>query len=425
MEFLKHMLEHGVTQFHVIKNSEEYLKQQAFTEIAIQEPWSLEAGGNYYVKPYRSVLIAFHVPEEVKNIRITACHTDFPMLKVKPSADMNKSGYHMLNIETYGGLLASTWFDRPLGMAGKVVLKGEDAFHPIVKLYDSGTPVAIIPSLAPHLKRGDAETKLNMQKELIPIVGISDAEQPQNFLASVAAKLEIQQEDILDYDLYLYNCDKCYLIGADNGLFASPRIDNVSSAAAILETIGSLSNQTESEAAKQNLCIGVFFDNEEIGSLSKQGADSNLLKLILEKIEKTLLPEKEFAELLPDTFVLSLDTAHGVHPNYSDKSDPTNPVLLGNGVVLKQSAAQRYVTDSEASAVIEALCEEEQISMQKTVNKTGMPGGTTLGPIISSYIPAKAVDMGIPVLAMHSACELAHKEDYKFLCQLLVAFWLK
>lgn len=348
----------------------------------------------------------------------------------------------MLNIETYGGLLMKTWFDRPLGLAGKVVVKGSDAFHPEVRLYDSEKPVAIIPSLAPHLKRGDAETKLDPQKELIPVFGLWKKDEPHSFLDEVAEKLQIDKADILDYDLYLYNCDSCQMIG-DSGVFTSPRIDNVSSVSAILESLVRTGNKWKEEKAKgteaaladekiseadgsdMNLDIGVFFDNEEIGSLSKQGADSGLLRMITERILKDSGESRTIQELLPEIFLISLDVAHGTHPNYQEKSDPVNRVLLGNGVVLKSSASQRYVTDSEAAAVIQVLCEDEGIPFQRTVNKTGMPGGTTLGPIVSSYLPVKAVDMGMPVLAMHSACEMAHLSDYESMKRLLIAFWLK
>lgn len=229
----------------------------------------------------------------------------------------------------------------------------------------------------------------------------------------------------------------------DSGVFTSPRIDNVSSVSAILESLVQTGNKwkeekgkgteaaladkkiSEADGSDMNLDIGVFFDNEEIGSLSKQGADSGLLRMITERILKDSGESRTIQELLPEIFLISLDVAHGTHPNYQEKSDPVNRVLLGNGVVLKSSASQRYVTDSEAAAVIQVLCEDEGIPFQRTVNKTGMPGGTTLGPIVSSYLPVKAVDMGMPVLAMHSACEMAHLSDYESMKRLLIAFWLK
>lgn len=439
---LKYMLENGITQFHVVKHGEEYLKEHGFSELKLEDKWQLQAGTDYYVRPYSSVMIAFHLPKQLQHIRIATSHTDFPMLKLKPSADMEKGGYHMLNIETYGGLLMKTWFDRPLGLAGKVVIKGSDAFHPEVRLYDSEKPVAIIPSLAPHLKRGDAETKLDPQKELIPVFGLWKKDESHSFLDEVAEKLQIDKADVLDYDLYLYNCDTCQMIG-DSGLFTSPRIDNVSSVSAILESLVQTGSKWKEEKCKRaeaalpdekistadvsdmNLDIGVFFDNEEIGSLSKQGADSGLLRMITERILKDSGESRTIQELLPEIFLISLDVAHGTHPNYQEKSDPVNRVLLGNGVVLKSSASQRYVTDSEADAVIQVLCEDGGIPFQRTVNKTGMPGGTTLGPIVSSYLPVKAVDMGMPVLAMHSACEMAHLSDYESMKRLLIAFWLK
>ena len=347
---VKYMLEKGITQFHVVKHVEEYLKEHGFSELKLKDKWQLQAGADYYVRPYSSVMIAFHLPKQLQHIRIATSHTDFPMLKLKPSADMEKGGYHMLNIETYGGLLMKTWFDRPLGLAGKVVVKGSDAFHPEVRLYDSEKPVAIIPSLAPHLKRGDAETKLDPQKELIPVFGLWKKDEPHSFLDEVAEKLQIDKADILDYDLYLYNCDSCQMIG-DSGVFTSPRIDNVSSVSAILESLVRIGNKwkeekgkgteaaladekiSEADGSDMNLDIGVFFDNEEIGSLSKQGADSGLLRMITERILKDSGESRTIQELLPEIFLISLDVAHGTHPNYQEKSDPVNRVLDRKSVV--------------------------------------------------------------------------------------------
>jgi aspartyl aminopeptidase len=420
MNTLEHFLNKGITQFHVVSECETYLNEHGFKKLPMEDSWKLAAGSRYYVTPYASCLIAFTIGTNVNNMRIATAHTDFPMLKVKPNPDMKKSGYAMINVEPYGGLIMSTWFDRPLGIAGKVVLKGENPFEPQVRLYDSEKAMCIIPNLAPHLKKGDSEGKTDPQKELIPIVGMEgDTVSAVGILSAVADKLKVKTEDILDYDLYLYNTDKVSYIGESENLISSPRIDNISSVSAIMESI------CEADEEVNNLNIAALFDNEEIGSKSKQGADSYLLNMLINRIlEELSMDSAQKNRLFTRSFMISLDVAHGCHPNYPEKSDPTNIIKLGQGVVLKTSASQRYVTDSEASAVITAICSNEHIPLQKQVNKSGMPGGTTMGPIISSYLPIRAVDMGMPILAMHSARELAHIEDYREMRNLLKSFWL-
>ncbi len=397
-------LKRGKTQFHVVKECVDTLSANDFTLLNLSDDWDKLAPGKYMVKPFPSMLVAWVIGQEASSLRVAMAHTDFPGLKLKTNPDMNKSGYLMANVEPYGGLIASTWFDRPLGLAGKVVVKGENAFAPKTVLYDSKKPVCIIPNLAPHLKK-DKNADIDVQKELIPLVSMAEGgSETDKLLRYVAKEAGLAYEDILDYDLYLYVCEEPQIIGMKEEFVSSPRIDNISSVWAITKAL------TECNITNQ-IAVGVFFDNEEIGSRSKQGADSTLLRDILERI----VPDKK---LIYEGFNISVDVAHGLHPNYPEKSDVTNQITLGKGVALKTSASQRYVTDSEAGAVITALCQEKDIKLQRQVNRSGMAGGQTLGPIVSSYLPMRSVDMGIPVLAMHSARELMHRED----CLELVKF---
>lgn len=374
------------------------------------------------MKPFSSELIAFTVGESVEKLRIATAHTDFPMLKLKSNPDMHKSCYHMVNVEPYGGLVMESWFDRPLGLAGKVVIKTEDAFSPEVRLYDSEDALFVIPCLAPHLKRDDKNAKIDPQKELIPLLDVEGANVSESSVLNfVAEKLDCALQDILDYDLYLYNMDQAALIGANKTLISSPRLDDLSSVSAAVEGLVLAAEGKENK----NLNVIALFDNEEIGSRSKQGADSVILQSILVRIFESLhLSENDRYALAQHAFLASLDVAHATHPNYMDKSDPTNEVILGKGVVLKSSASQRYVTDSEASAVVIALGKQYNIDVQRQVNRSGMAGGQTLGPITSTYLPVLAVDMGMPVLAMHSARELAHINDYEMLKKMLVAIFM-
>lgn len=439
MKTLLRFLQDGKTQFHVAALAKEYLDTHGFSQISDRENMAALAAGKYYLAPFSSIVIPFVKGAQSTQVRIACAHTDFPMLKIKPNPELKKQGYLQINVEPYGGLIKETWFDRPLGLAGKVICKSDSIFHPEVKLFDSKKPVAIIPNLAPHLKRGGKDGELDVQKELIPIVDIiapaedsnpqSDNPSPKNapvpanngieqsnpdshfLLTYVAKTMNIHPVDILDFDLYLFICDAPTTVGMNDAFITSPRIDNISSVCAILEGLA----DTE---PSDTLCIGALFDNEEIGSRSKQGADSTLLSDVVKR-----LTAHNSLSLTEDGFYLSVDVAHATHPNYSEKSDITNPVLLGNGVVLKSSASQRYVCDSESGACIIDLCGKNHIALQRTVNRSGMPGGQTLGPIVSSYLPMRACDIGIPVLAMHSASELMHKDDYTALTDLITAFY--
>ncbi|MBE5954674.1 MAG: M18 family aminopeptidase [Lachnospiraceae bacterium] len=403
------ILNNGKTQFHVVKECEDTLSANDFTMLNLADDWGTLTPGKYMVTPFPSMLVAWVIGEATSSLRVAMAHTDFPALKLKTNPDIKKSGYLMANVEPYGGLITSTWFDRPLGLAGKVVVTGDNAFAPKTVLYDSEKPICIIPNLAPHLKK-DKNADIDVQKELIPLVSMAEGgSETDKLLRYVAKEADVDYEDILDYDLYLYVCEEPQIIGMKDEFISSPRIDNTSSVWAITKAL------TESNITNQ-IAVGVFFDNEEIGSRSKQGADSTLLRDIIERI----VPDKK---MIYEGFNISVDVAHGLHPNYAEKSDVTNQIILGNGVALKTSASQRYVTDSEAGAVITALCQEKGIKLQRQVNRSGMAGGQTLGPIVSSYLPMKSVDMGVPVLAMHSARELMHRDDYLELVKLLKEYY--
>lgn len=419
---LLRLLDRGVTQFHVVHECEEILVENGCKKLDMGSVWSLAAGGRYYVTPYPSMLVTFSVPESVRieRMNIGLAHTDFPMLKLKSRPDMSREGYMTLNVEPYGGLLKDTWFDRSLGIAGKVMLETGDAFAPKMVLYKSGRALCVVPSLAPHLRKNDAGTPMDVQKELIPVCGMNGSpKEKEDIISLVAQELGVPEDDILDYDLYLYNTDKPDFAGVRGDMISSPRIDNVSSVAALISAMSS----TETGSGAANINIIALFDNEEIGSRSKQGADSVLLSDIVKRVLESAAPEEDRYRLMQNAFMLSLDVAHACHPNYPEKSDPTNKIIMGEGVALKTSAGQRYVSDSEAAAVIVSLARRHGIRVQRQVNRSGMPGGQTLGPIASSYLPVRAVDMGMPILAMHSARELACVRDYEELLRLCLVLF--
>ncbi len=413
----------GVSPYHVVDISRKWLKQEGFKELSIEEEWQLEKGKGYYVKPYDSVIFAFRPVDET--VRIVTGHVDQPMLKVKPNPIMDREGNYVVNVEGYGGMILHTWFDRPLGLAGKVVCKSEDVFAPNTFLYCSEEPVAVIPSLAIHMDREvNKKNELKCQVNLLPLCGIkqdTDNKQEADFLLyNVAEQLDIDVEDILDYDLYFYNPEKPQSVGLSKELLVSPRLDNLTSCYSALYGIV--------EQIPAHTAVAALFDNEEIGSRSKQGADSSLFAFVLEKLlasmnQSSICDYVAREHLTKNGFIMSMDVAHAYHPNYGDKSDITTKTKLGGGVVLKTSGSQRYNSDSVSNAVMLQLCDKADIPCQRQINHSDIPGGSTLGPIVSSYIPIYGADMGVPVLAMHSAMETAAFSDCYALDKLVLAFF--
>lgn len=425
MKQLINLLTKGVSPFHLVNESKKYLLDYGFEELKLEEYWYPQVGKGYFVSPSPSVLVAFTfgngvILSQKPNIRIAAAHTDQPTFKIKFNPEINNNNYLQINVEPYGGAIYNTWLDRPLGIAGKVVLKSNNIFKPKVSLFDSKRPIAIIPNLAIHMNRDvNRGVELNAQNHMIPIIAILNKTlNKNNFLLNYIAKeLEVNITDILDFDLYLYNTDKPEIVGINQEFLSSPRLDNIISVQALLDGI------VQAER-KQGINIIALFDNEEIGSRSKQGADSNILSFIIQKMfnDKNTM-QTNYIQSLVNSMMLSVDVAHSLHPNYISKSDITNKVILGKGIALKSSANQKYVTDSEVAGAILQLCEKEEIKIQRAINRSDMLGGQTLGPIVSSYLPIKAVDIGVPMLAMHSARELVHIDDYQSLKDLIYAFF--
>lgn len=422
MQKITELLSKGKSPYHVTEWTGKQLQEAGYEELKLQESWQLHAGGKYYVRPYSGMVAAFAAPEQLDRktaLRLMLAHTDFPCFKIKPNPEVKTKDYRQLNVEPYGGMLKNTWFDRPLGIYGKVVLESEHPFAPEVKLFGSEEPAAVIPSLAPHLNReAGGKQEYDMQRELLPLLGIEqDGDVTENFFTDyLKEQLGAEANEVLSYDLFLTNMDEPELIGSDKKLLSSPRIDNLASVAAIVETMCE-------KTTGDSLVVAGLFDNEEIGSRSKQGADSSLLKDIIMKIGAAFgMAETEVNDMLRGGFLLSIDGAHAVHPNYTNKSDITNDVILGKGITVKTSASQRYLSDSEATAVVMQLCKKTDIPYQVQVNRSGMPGGQTLGPIVVSYLPMQGADIGIPMLAMHSARELADMRDYQALVMFLKIF---
>lgn len=413
----------STSSFHVVEESAKRLLHAGFQELKPANSWRLIAGGRYFLRVYGSTLLAFVVGEKpLKShgtpLLMAAAHTDFPCFRLKPEAGMTRDGCGTLNVETYGGLILRTWLDRPLSLAGKIVLRGKDAFHPEVRLVDFQKPLMTIPSLAIHMDRDvNKDGALNAQKDMLPLAALlgKDAEE-DFFLAWLAEACETERDAILSYDLGAYPCETGCTFGLRDEFISSPRLDNLTSVLACLKGI-------EKAHPTQGIRLIALFDNEEVGSRTKQGAGSAVLGDVLRRIYQDLSGESDaVCRALADGFLLSVDVAHAVHPSHAAKSDPVVRPALAAGVVLKQAASQSYAGDAEASAVVRALAEEHEIPWQRFVNRADSRGGSTLGAIASSFVPVRTMDIGAPILAMHSARETMGAADQESLERLLKAF---
>lgn len=413
----------SVSPYHAVEEGVRILQAAGFEELAMTKPFVLTEGGKYYVKPYATTLFAFTagaVRKESQTFHLAAAHTDYPCLHVKPTAELAQKGYLRLNTEVYGGAILNTWLDRPLSLAGRVALRGEEGCELKLQLFDAGRPLMTIPNLAVHMNREvNKGIELKKQCDMLPLFGLASGKwkEPDYFLSFLAEELQCKKEDILDFDLYVYNTEAGTLLGAEQEFFSSPRLDNLTSCYALLEA---LIHGKRSEGIN----LIALYDNEEIGSKTKQGADSALLNMLLEKIYAGFgLDRTALNEAILRSFLFSVDVAHALHPNHPEKYDPVNYSLMNDGVVFKINSNQRYTYDTEAIAAAQLLCEKAGAKFKKYVNHADMAGGGTLGPIISSWLPMKTVDIGIPLLAMHSACELMGIEDEEHLIAMMTEFF--
>ncbi len=415
--------------FTTAKESMRRLQECGFCEILLQDAqWDLTPGGKYYVNVNDSTVYAFSVGEKFDReqaaaseqmLRLVTAHTDHPCLYVKSNPEICTEGYGKLNVEVYGGPILNTWLDRPLSVAGKVVVKSDDCFEPEIRIVDMKKPLFIIPNLAVHLNREvNKGVELNRQKDMEPVAFVNGEEVEESFfLQMIARKLNVSISEILDYELYLYNCEAGDVMGVFEDMISAPRLDNITSVEACVRGI------CESER-KEGINAILLFDNEEIGSRTKQGADSVLASLVIEKIYHGLGVRDDVAKTARiNGFAVSLDVAHGYHPNKGEKSDPTNRNPLGKGVVIKRSSAQNYVTDSGAIGTVMMLMENEDIPYQKFASRSDVSQGGTLGTIATKYLPMRMVDMGVPLLAMHSSRELMAVADQVALETFVQAFF--
>ncbi len=418
------LLEAGVSPYHCVLFSERFLTEAGFSRLSLTERWELKPGHGYFLPLFDSTLAAFTVGghlTERPSLRMEAAHTDWPCLRLKPSAEVSTERYGKLNVEVYGSPILNTWLDRPLSMAGRVSVTGDHPFEPKVHFIDFKEPLLTIPNLAIHMNREVNEgVKMNPQIDLLPLLAIltDSLDRDHFFLNRLAEEAGCAPEDILDYEICVYNTDPAAVTGLNSEFLSAPRLDNLTSVQSCL-------NGVTAGFRDNGINMILLFDNEEVGSHSKQGAFSSVTERVLEKLFLALGYDREtYLNAVMDGFLLSMDVAHAMHPNHPEKCDIKNHIYMGDGVALKMSSRQTYSTDSTCLSVVESLCRNADIPYRKFSNRSDMKGGSTLGAIASAVLSMKTVDLGIPILAMHSSRELMACADQSALNALAAEFFL-
>ena len=422
---LLHFLDASPVNFLAVKHIADTLESAGYRRVDPQLPiGEVKAGDKLFVTKNDSSIYAFHIgrkPLADSGFHMICAHCDSPTFRIKPNAEiLCEKGIVKLNTEVYGGPIMSTWFDRPLTIAGRVIVKGKDAMSPRSLLLHIKRPLLQISNLAIHFNRSVNDgVALSKQKDMLPILGIITNElEVKNLLTNtICGELNIEKEDILDFDLYLADATPACTFGVHNEFLSSGRLDDLSMCEAGLEA---LINTPESDTTK----VLAIFDNEETGSQTKQGAASPFLASMLKRIALAQSGSDEsFYQAVERAFMVSADNAHAWHPNYSEKYDPTNHPVLGGGPVIKFNAAQKYASDAVSAAVFAQLCQDAGVPCQRFVNHSDVAGGSTLGNILASSIPLRGVDMGNAILAMHSCRETGSVIDHIFCVKAFSQFY--
>ena len=409
------LIDKSPTAYHVIENIKGILDAADFIGLKESEIWKLEEGGQYYVTRNDSSIIAFTIPKaDYKGFKIVASHSDSPCPKLKENPEMRKNGYVRLNVEKYGGMLLAPWFDRPLSVAGRILVRDGKEIRSILVNLDKD--VAIIPSLAIHMNReANKGYSYSFQKDMLPIVCTS--EEDKTIISLIADEAGVDEDSIIGKDLFMYIRDKGVIWGVGDEFVGSSRLDDQ-------ECVWtSLSGFTESENAEyvKMLCV---FDNEEVGSRTKQGADSDFLENLISRINDNLGRSREkYYTAYANSFMISADNAHALHPAHTDKYDPVQSPKMNEGIVLKFSARQSYTTDAISSAYVRRICEDDNIPYQIFVNHSDEPGGSTLGNLSNSHVSVNTADIGLAQLAMHYAFETAGIKDIEAMRKFIKAFY--
>ena len=408
------------TAFHVIENARSELVAGGCQELRENERWKLKTPGKYYVTRNGSSLIAFSIPgRESAGFRIIASHSDSPAFKLKEDPELVENGYVRLNVEKYGGLLCAPWFDRPLSVAGRLLVrekKGKSAERIVSRLVSVDRDLLVLPSLAIHMNR-DANDGMqyNIQKDMLPVWG--DAADKGKLFPLLAQTAGVDEKDILGHDLFVCTRQDPTFWGAEGQYFSSPRLDDQECVWCSLDAFLSAENS-------RYITMFCVFDNEEVGSRTKQGAASTFLRETITRIGLAAgWSEEERMAAIADSFMISADNAHAIHPAHPDKADPVHRPRMNGGIVLKFSANQSYTTDGVSAAVVRYLCEKGKIPLQTFVNRSDVAGGSTLGNIANMQVSMNTADIGLAQLAMHSPYETAGVQDVAHLIRFAQTFY--
>ena len=411
-------IESSPSMFHSIKTIRTYLDEAGFTYLPESKAWDVKAGGKYYTIRNHSSLIAFKVGNDMDSYHFQMCasHSDSPTYKVKNVPELaGPNEYLRLDVEAYGGMIDNTWFDRPLTVAGRVLVRNGSKIES--KLLYIDKDILIIPNVAIHFNREvNNGYKYNRQIDLCPMFSCG-ALKKGAFDKMVADELGVKAEDILGKDLFLVNRQKGLVWGLENEFVSSPKLDDLQCAFVSLKAF----IEAENEKSVNVYCC---FDNEEVGSNTKQGAMSTFLKDVLHRINTGLgKTEDDYYQAIAMTFLVSCDNAHALHPNHAEKTDAVNFVTMNGGIVIKESANQKYTTDAISAAIFKEICRKAKVEVQSYVNRSDIPGGSTLGNISNSHISLNTVDIGLAQLAMHSPYETAGVKDTESMIKAVKKFY--
>lgn len=411
MKNLLEFINASPTAFHAVATLTSYLKEEGFEEVKENQSWQLNPGKSYYVTRNQSSLIAFRIPEcEATHFQIVASHSDSPTFKIKENPSLKKQVYTTLNVEKYGGMIMSTWLDRPLSIAGRVMVATETGAKS--KLINIDRDLMIIPHLAIHMNRKINDGyAFNPQVDLLPLLG----DEKTDFEALIANEAGVGKKALLSYDLSLYPRVKATLMGAQEIYIGAPRLDDLECAYASVKGL-------IYAKSPRSIALAAIFDNEEVGSGTKQGADSTFLKETMQRIAHALGRE-DYESMVNRSFMVSSDNAHALHPNHSEAADPINQPFLNKGIVIKYSANQKYTSDAYSASVFKTICNNAHVPYQIFTNRSDMLGGSTLGNISTAQVSMKTVDVGLPQLAMHSCFETAGVYDLTFFEDALIYYY--
>lgn len=427
-------IEKSPSCFHAVANVKKLLEEQDFTELKERQDWTLEAGKGYYVTRNDSSMIAFRLPgsealesntadavragEKVEGFHMVAAHSDSPSFKIKESPESTVEGHYVrLNTEKYGGMILSTWLDRALSVAGRVAVQEKDCI--VTKLINIDKDLLVIPNVAIHMNRDmNRGVEYNPQVDMLPLFAdCGSGEKKSSLMKRVAKAAGVKQEEILGHDLYLYTREKGRILGENGEFVLSPRLDD-------LQCVFAAAKAFSKSIPEHYINVCAVFDNEEVGSGTKQGADSTFLEDTLFRISEALGADRSrYLQWIAGSFLISADNAHAVHPNHPEKADPTNRPYLNGGIVIKYHGSQKYATDALSAARMKALCRQAGVPFQSYANRSDIPGGSTLGNISTAHVSVSSVDIGLPQLAMHSAVETAGMKDTGYAVETFRVFY--